>query len=218
VKLPPAPLRIKICGITRVEDAVLAADAGADMIGLNFVPTSARRVDVAVARAIADAVRGRVTVIGVVADEEETNLRALVQAVGLDRLQLHGHEPPALVLALAPLAFQALRVAGAEDVPRALAWPGDLLLVDASVPGQLGGTGVRVDPAIAAAIATERAVLLAGGLRPDNVAEAVLAARPWGVDVASGVEARPGIKDPDKVLAFVQAARAASASLLDQAP
>jgi phosphoribosylanthranilate isomerase len=205
-------LCVKICGVTRVVDAVLAADAGADMIGLNFVAGSPRRVDPSLAREIAAEVRGRVELVGVVADEDEERLFALQRDVGLDWLQLHGDEPPERVHALLPRAFKAVRVGSAEDASRAMRYPGEILLVDARVEGQLGGTGVRVDPALVQPLAGARRVMLAGGLRPDNVAEAVRVVGPWGVDTASGVESAPGIKDPDKVAAFIAAAREAVSS------
>ena len=203
------PLRVKICGVTRVIDAVLAADAGADMIGLNFVEGSPRRVDLRTAREIAERVRGQVELVGVVADEDDARLVELQRDVGLDWLQLHGDEPPERVQALLPRAFKAVRVGSADDASRAMAYPGEILLVDARVEGQLGGTGVCVDPALVVALAGARRVMLAGGLKPDNVAEAVRAVGPWGVDTASGVESAPGIKDPGKVTAFIAAARQA---------
>lgn len=203
-------MRVKICGITTTEDAEACVALGADMIGLNFVPGSPRRLDVARARAIVDAVRGRVELVGVVADLAEDELVALRSAVGLDRLQLHGSEPPELVRRLGAGAFKALRVGSAEDAAEAGRYDG-LVLVDAKVPGALGGTGHRVDFALAAPIARARDVLLAGGLGPANVADAVRAVGPWGVDVASGVERAPGIKDPAAIAAFVRAARSAGA-------
>jgi phosphoribosylanthranilate isomerase len=201
-------LHVKICGVTRVIDAVLAADAGADMIGLNFVEGSPRCVDGRLAREIADRVRGRVELVGVVADEDEARLSELEREVGLDWIQLHGDESPERVKALLPRAFKAVRVGSADDASLALQYPGEILLVDARVEGQLGGTGVRVDPALVQPLARARRVMLAGGLKPDNVAEAVRAVGPWGVDTASGVESAPGIKDPGKLAAFIAAARA----------
>ena len=207
---PPATLHVKICGLTRIEDVEAAISAGADMIGLNFVPGSPRCIDVARARALAGAARGRVEIVGVVADLDPLQVKAIVADVGLDRVQLHGDEPPEVIGALAPHAFKALRIGGAEDVALAARYEGDLLLVDARVPGQQGGTGVRVDPALVVGLARARRLLLAGGLGPDNVAEAVRVVRPWGVDVASGVEDAPGIKDERKVRAFVHEARRAA--------
>jgi phosphoribosylanthranilate isomerase len=198
-------VRIKICGITRVEDAEGCVALGVDLIGLNFVPSSPRCLDVACAKAIADAVRGRVEIVGVVADMDEAALIALAGAVGLDRLQLHGHEPPELVQRV-PRAFKALRVGDARDVAEADRYEG-LVLCDAKVPGALGGTGKTVDFALVAPLAGRRPILLAGGLGPSNVADAVRAVGPWGVDTASGVERAPGIKDLEAVAAFVRAAR-----------
>jgi phosphoribosylanthranilate isomerase len=176
------------------------------MLGLNFVSGSPRRVGLARARALADAVRGRVELVGVVADADDAVLTELQAAVGLDRLQLHGDEPPEEVARWAPRAFKALRIGSAADVAAAGRYEG-LLLVDAKVPGALGGTGRTVDFALVAPLARAREILLAGGLGPDNVADAIRAVDPWGVDVASGVERAPGVKDLDAVAAFVRAVR-----------
>ena len=199
---------IKVCGITTPEDAEACVALGVDWLGLNFVPSSPRCIDVAAALAIRSAVRGKAALVGVVADLPEAALEELRLAVGLDRLQLHGDEPPELVRRLAPFAFKALRVGDATDVTAAERYEG-LLLVDAKVPGALGGTGRTVDFALAAKLASARPILLAGGLGPGNVAAAVRAVSPWGVDVASGVELSPGVKDLDAVEAFVANARAA---------
>jgi phosphoribosylanthranilate isomerase len=201
-------LAIKICGITTAADAEACAALGADMLGLNFVPGSPRRVDVPAARAIADSVRGRVEIVGVVADLDEQALLDLRAAAGLDRLQLHGDEPPDLVQRLGAIAFKALRIGSDADVAAADAYEG-LILVDAKVKGALGGTGRAVDPALVAPLARRRPVLLAGGLGPGNVADAVRVVAPWGVDVANGVERAPGVKDLAKVASFVRAARGA---------
>ncbi|MDI1481276.1 phosphoribosylanthranilate isomerase [Polyangium sp. y55x31] len=207
---PPPALHVKICGFTRIEDVEAAVSAGADMIGLNFVPGSPRHIDVALARALADAARGRVEIVGVVADLDPPRIEELAREVGLDRVQLHGDELPEVIDALGPRAFKALRIGGAEDVALAARYGGDLLLVDARVPGQKGGTGVRVDAVLVVDLARARRLLLAGGLGPDNVAEAVRVVRPWGVDVASGVESAPGVKDERKMRAFVHEARRAA--------
>jgi phosphoribosylanthranilate isomerase len=203
-------MQIKICGITRVADAEDCVALGVDMIGLNFVPTSPRCLDVPRARAIADAVRGRVELVGVVADLDEVAMVALRAAVGLDRLQLHGHEAPEAVARLGAWAFKAVRLGDLADVAEAARYPG-LLLCDAKVPGALGGTGKPVDFALVAPLARTRPILLAGGLGAANVADAVRAVGPWGVDAASGVERSPGVKDRAALGAFVRAARAAGA-------
>lgn len=200
---------VKICGITRVPDALLAADAGADAIGVNLVPSSPRRVDEVEARAIADAVRGRVTVVGVVADLDAPAMRALRDQVGLDLLQLHGDESPGLLEEMLPAAYKALRIGGPLDVARAGRFGGDRLLVDARVEGALGGTGQSFDWRLVEELARQRRLILAGGLTPDTVARAVGSIRPWGVDVASGVERSARDKDPDAVRHFIRAAREA---------
>ncbi|MFI5301712.1 MAG: N-(5'-phosphoribosyl)anthranilate isomerase, partial [Polyangiales bacterium] len=136
-------------------------------------------------------------------------LRALRESVGLRCLQLHGDEPPELVEALLPHAYKAVRIADARDVDQALRYPGEYLLVDAKVDGALGGTGVRAPIDLAATIARHRRLTLAGGLRPDNVAEAIAAVKPFCVDVASGVEVagEPRRKSIVLVEAFVSAAK-----------
>jgi phosphoribosylanthranilate isomerase len=199
-------LRIKVCGITTAGDAEACVALGVDWLGLNFVPGSPRAIDVSAASAIRDAVRGRAELVGVVADRNEAALQSLRQAAGLDRLQLHGNEPPELVRRLAPYAFKALRIGGAADVTLAESFSG-LLLIDAKVPGALGGTGRTVDFSLVVNLAKTRKVILAGGLTPANVAVAVRTVKPWGVDVASGVERSPRVKDLDKVKAFVEGAR-----------
>jgi phosphoribosylanthranilate isomerase len=202
---------LKICGITNPEDARLAADAGADALGLNFVATSKRRIDEYAARAIADAVRGRVELVGVVANETSERLRALAEAVGLDWLQLHGEESPG-ALAAVPSAFKAVGVENADDVAHAAAYPGERLLVDAKAFGTTGGTGQRFDWALVRELAASRRLILAGGLTPENVAEAVHSVRPWGIDVASGVEraGEPRRKDAERVVRFIENARRAA--------
>lgn len=202
-------MHIKICGVTRIGDADACAALGVDWIGLNFVPGSPRCIGAAAARAIADAVRGRLEVVGVVADLDEAGIEELCLAVGLDRVQLHGHEGPELLRRLGGRAYKALRVGSAADVAEAGRYPG-LILVDAKVAGALGGTGKTVDGALVAPLARARPMMLAGGLGPGNVADAVGAVVPFGVDAASGVERAPGVKDLDAVAAFVRAARAAA--------
>jgi phosphoribosylanthranilate isomerase len=199
--------RVKICGVTTVEDAKDCADAGADAIGVNFIPSSVRRVDRERARAIVEAVGARVLVVGVVANESIEAMRALREASGVGCLQLHGDEGPGEVKALLPHAYKAVRVAGPADVDVARGMPGEYVLVDAKVVGALGGTGHTFDWALVVGLGAERRLVLAGGLTPESVAQAVRRVRPWCVDVASGVESSPGRKDPRKVRAFVEAAR-----------
>lgn len=201
---------VKICGIKCPSDADLAIAAGADMLGLNFVPTSPRFIEVHEAQAIARAVYGRAQLVGVFADEDEARMRDIVAAVGLDLVQLHGSERPEFVSTMLPHAFKAVSIGSAQDVEFAKTYPGELLLVDARVAGQRGGTGVRIDPDLVAPLARLRPILLAGGLRPENVAEAVRHVQPRGVDVASGVETSPGFKDEGMMREFVMEARRAA--------
>lgn len=201
-------VHVKICGVRTVDDALSCARLGASALGLNFVASSPRRVDVATARAIARAVRAsgaKTRIVGVVADMTLDAMRALLLDAELDRLQLHGDEPPEALAPLLPQAYKAVRVATASDVARARAYPGHDLLVDAKVEGALGGTGHTFDWSLVTDLANERRVTLAGGLRPNNVAAAIRAVSPWCVDVASGVERAPGEKDLDAVRAFLDA-------------
>jgi len=200
--------RVKICGVTSAEQALACIEAGADSVGVNFVPSSVRRVDVPTATAIVRAVGARALVVGVVAGMSLAAMRALREATGVGCLQLHGDEPADDVAALLPHAYKAVRVAAREDVERARAAPGEYVLVDAKVDGALGGTGHAFDWTLILELARERRLVLAGGLTPENVGRAVAMVNPWCVDVASGVESAPGQKDLAKVRAFVRAARA----------
>lgn len=201
---------VKVCGITTVDDALAAVDLGASAIGLNFVAASRRRIDTERARAIANAVHdakgARVLVVGVVADMTVDAMRDLARDAGLDCLQLHGDEPPDVLAPLLPHAYKAIRIASAEDVARAASYPGDHVLVDAKVDGALGGTGATFDWSLVRGLARTRKLTLAGGLTPDNVARAIEALSPYCVDVASGVERAPGVKDRAKMRAFIEAA------------
>ena len=199
--------RIKICGVRSLAQARACVEKGVDSIGVNFVPSSPRRVDEATARAIVRAVEGRALVVGVVADLPVAAMIALREAVGVGCLQLHGRESREDVSALLPHAYKAVRIASAEDVIEAEAMPGEFLMVDAKVEGNLGGTGRRFDWNLVTGLAARRKLVLAGGLTPENVADAIRQVRPWCVDVASGVERSPGTKDMDKLQAFVAAVR-----------
>lgn len=196
---------VKICGVTSVSDAVACAKLGVTAIGVNFVPSSPRRIQLARAANIVAAVPD-VLVVGVVADMPVDELRAVHAIVGC--VQFHGDEPPDALIPYLPHAYKAVRVATKADVERARTYPGDHILVDAKVEGALGGTGATFDWSLVRKLAKERKLTLAGGLTPDNVASAVAAVYPYCVDVASGVESSPGVKDLGKVKAFVEAARA----------
>lgn len=202
-------MRVKICGVTTLEQAWACVELGVDAIGVNLVDSSPRRIDEPLARAIAQGVGDRVLVVAVVADRSVAAMRELRAATGVGCLQLHGNEAAADVEPLLPHAYKAVRIGGPADVAAADAMPGEYVMVDARVEGALGGTGRTVDWTLVSSLAKRRKLVLAGGLTPENVRDAVTAVRPWCVDVASGVESTPGIKDLRKVAAFVRAARAA---------
>lgn len=207
---------VKICGITSVEDALLAIAAGADALGLNLVPTSKRVIDLATAAHIAASVGDLVELIAVVANRTADELEDLRRATGVHSLQLHGTETPAELQAVQPGAFKAVAIGGAEDIARAATYGGERLLLDAKSPsGELGGTGMRFDWSLARPLVQSRQVILAGGLYPDNVAEAIRTLKPFGVDVASGVELaqNPRKKHEALLRSFVYAVRGA-----DRAP
>jgi len=204
----PAERWVKICGVTNVADAVVAVAEGASALGLNFVPSSRRYIDPRSAREIARAVAGRAELVGVFADEPVEKMETLRTELGLDWLQLHGAEPPELVARL-PRSFKALGVVSPEDVERALSYPGERVLLDAKVGSALGGTGVTFDWSLVSTGPHAARLIVAGGLHPGNVGDAIARMSPFGVDVASGVEPPndPRRKDADKIRAFVRAAR-----------
>lgn len=218
---------VKICGVTSAADAAVVAEAGADALGLNFVPGSPRFVDVETARAVAAATPPGVLVVGVFAGMPPPEILGLVRAVGLGAVQLHGHlhgpgtpvDPPESCALLVDVpVIRAVRL-GTDGLAAARRWiaaatalraPPALALVDAGGPGALGGTGRRVDwETLAREPALGLPWALAGGLDAANVTAAIRVTGARAVDVASGVESAPGRKDPSQVRAFVSAARAA---------
>ena len=200
--------KIKICGIKTIADAIAAVDAGADLIGFNFYPKSPRYVEVGVVRNIMSVMRriGKVTCVGVFVNASVSEILATMDTLGLNLAQLHGDETPEMLKSLDGKGFKAFRgIPGSIDGFERQAAPA--FLVDAAVKGVYGGSGVTADWDGAAELAKKYPLLLAGGLTPENVAEAVSRVQPWGVDVASGVESAPGVKDARKMQAFVQAVR-----------
>jgi phosphoribosylanthranilate isomerase len=218
-------LWIKICANTSLEDAQLAADAGADAIGFVFAP-SPRRVTVEQVAAITPHLHATIEKIGVFVDAALEEIEAAVRACGLTGAQLHSHAAPDAPRALRAKFGPSLKIlrvvhfdAHAAEHAAALDEDAnvDAILVDSHTPAAVGGTGVAFDwPAARDALfknAKGRRFVAAGGLTPSNVALAIATLRPWGVDVVSGVESSPGRKDPDKVRAFLTNARAASRKL-----
>ncbi|MCA9537081.1 MAG: phosphoribosylanthranilate isomerase [Myxococcales bacterium] len=202
------PTRVKVCGVRTPEDALMCADAGVDTLGLNFWPGTPRCVDVPTAQRIVAALAGRVEVVAVFVDQGLDFVRHVRAETGISWVQLHGEETPEDVAALLPTAYKALGVSDTSPLDEVRRYPGEHILLDARVSGAMpGGTGTRFDWALATSVAAERKLTLAGGLTPENVAECVRLVRPYRVDVASGVESAPGVKDADKVAAFVRGAR-----------
>ena len=217
-------MRVKICGITNIEDAVAATQAGADLLGFIFYPKSQRRVSVEDAREIVARLRAEYSnpplMVGVFVDVEYDEVARTLDEAKLDLAQLSGSEPPLEVGLLAPRAFKAIRPQNRADADGISAAYNEVLpptdpatatrpsfLVDAYHPWRFGGTGRAADWNAARSLALRYPTLLAGGLTPDTVAEAITEVQPWGVDVASGVESAPGTKDHDLVRRFIAAAR-----------
>ena len=198
--------RVKICGITRLDDALAAAEAGADAVGFVFWPRSPRCVPVDVAARIRRALPAFVVPVGVFVNQGIDQVAAIADTVGLGAVQLHGDEPPAQWAAVPAPCIKAVAVSDGFD-PRVLAaWPEAVLpLLDVYDPERRGGTGRAVDRSAAAEAARIRPVVLAGGLRAENVEAAILDIRPYAVDVSSGVERAPGVKDLGRLRAFLQA-------------
>lgn len=212
------PFRVKICGITTPADAVLCAEGGADAIGLNFHGASKRSIDIPTARAILAALPAEVTPVGLFVNEPIDSLRRTAGELGIKWIQLHGDESPADLAKLPPEVsiLWARRGLVWGEVLRELERCEQLgrvphgVLCDARVEGSYGGTGHTADWQDLADRGdphTSFPLMLAGGLTPQNVREAIAQVQPWGVDTASGVEASPGRKDPELVRAFVEQAR-----------
>ncbi|MDH1683413.1 phosphoribosylanthranilate isomerase [Pseudomonas chengduensis] len=201
-------VRSKICGITRIEDALAAVAAGADAIGLVFYGKSPRAVGVEQAAAIVQALPPFVTTVGLFVDMPRDQLQQLLQRLPLDLLQFHGDESPADCEGHGRPYIKALRVRPGEDVAAAMApYSGARgILLDTFVEGVPGGTGASFDWSLVPENAA-KPIILAGGLDADNVAAAIRQVRPYAVDVSGGVEASKGIKDAGKIHAFVQAVR-----------
>jgi len=211
--------RIKICGVTRPEDAAHAVACGAEAIGINFFPGSPRFVPAAVAREIIAAVADRAEVVGVFVNESPGTIVTLCGRLGIRRVQLHGDESSGDASRIPLWRMKAVHADRTPDLPALLAYPCEAFLFDAGGKGAYGGTGRELAwgelgerfPGIAGERGSggaRKPWFLAGGLTPSNVERAILAARPFGVDVASGVESSPGRKDPDMVKTFIERANA----------
>lgn len=202
--------RIKCCGMTRVEDALLAARLGADAIGVVITARSRRRVSLLQARTIVRAMPPLVTTVALLMDDDADLVREVIDVVQPDLLQFHGSEPDHWCAQFGRPYLKAVAMGdGPAALPRLREYPGASgLLLDGHGFGEPGGSGAAFDWSLIPAL-REQPLILAGGLHPGNVAEAIRRARPWAVDVASGIESAPGIKDPDKLAAFILGVRAA---------
>jgi phosphoribosylanthranilate isomerase len=206
---------VKICGITRGDEAEAIVAAGADALGINFWPKSKRFIALAEAAPWLRELAGRVPRVAVTVNATDDELRALHESGVIDWIQLHGDETPDRVTSLTQQGLPVFKALGVKDrtlLETAAAFASPTLLLDAYAPNEYGGSGETMDWALGAEAVRlwpDRQIVLAGGLTPENIAEAVRQVRPAGVDVASGVESSPGRKDLEKVRAFIEAVRIA---------
>ncbi len=203
------PLHVKICGVTRVEDAIAAAELGADLIGVNFAPASPRCISPEQAIEIVKALPKGVEAVGVFVNEPAARVNAIAEHVGLHLAQLHGTESPEEADRVRIPVMKAVRIRSDADIADAGKYRVDLLLID--TPSEKhGGTGETGDWQMAAKACGQLRAFLAGGLDPDNVAEAIRVVNPYGVDVCTGVESSPGVKDREKMAEFIARAQGLS--------
>jgi phosphoribosylanthranilate isomerase len=203
----PKAVDIKICGLTNLEDALAAREAGADFLGFVIYRRSARGITARTLRRIADRLPGAPRVIGVFVNETRDKIAHIASDCGLYAVQLHGDEAADAVLPLPVRVWRSVRLARRGPAPLPGDWPAERYVLDAAAPGMYGGTGKQVNWIRAKGLASRYTIMLAGGLTPGNVATAIRRARPAGVDVASGVEKAPGKKDHRKMAEFIAAAR-----------
>ena len=208
----PSP-KIKICGVTRLSDAELAVSLGAWAIGMVFDPASPRAIEVEGAAEIGTALKRRIELVGVFVNASLDDLVAVAETVPLTAIQLHGDEGPSYCREAGRRTglkvIKALRVRDAATIRALSAYKTDYHLLDAYVPGRAGGTGERFDWSLVAEHPDKTPVILSGGIRPDNVSEAIETVAPFAIDCSSGVESSPGHKDPDKLEQLFEAAREA---------
>jgi len=211
-------MKIKICGLKTIEDSRTACEAGADMLGFNFYQPSPRYIGIDSCRKIIEEIKTsypETICVGIFVNEDPLQVRTIMAETGLDLAQLSGNEPLTDVQELGSLAFKALRPVSLremkvfiKDLPTREVPPA--FLIDKHEIGVYGGTGKTGNWELAAEIAKEHPILLAGGLNPDNVTAAIQEVHPWGVDVATGVEIERGVKDQGKIISFIHNARASS--------
>ncbi|MBN8583215.1 MAG: phosphoribosylanthranilate isomerase [Anaerolineae bacterium] len=212
---------IKICGIKTLKDALAAIEAGTDYLGFNFYPKSVRFIEKSACAEITSVLKRehpQIKLVGVFVNSSVEEIKDILAICSLDLAQLHGDETPEMVASFNGKAFKAVRLSSSESFDPSIfvresvteSVDNPAMLIDAAVKGVYGGSGVTADWASAAKLAKKYPLLLAGGLTPENVADAVRQVQPWGVDVASGVESAPGEKDAEKMKAFVRAVQSGS--------
>jgi len=210
----PAPGYIKACGITTLDDALHAADAGVDAIGLNLWPKSPRFVPLKKAQIIAQALRAHVQIVTVTVDATVSEVQEIIREIQPHWLQMHGHETQEFIEQFQPDAFCAVGLANDRDVERAINACGAWVLIDAKDEILRGGTGKMAPSSLAKRVIQKRPTLLAGGIIPENVYDAICDLQPYGIDVASGIEKAPGQKDRQKLMHYVEKARSAFHKIL----
>jgi phosphoribosylanthranilate isomerase len=206
----PMNIRVKICGITRLQDALDACGFGADLLGFNFVPESKRYINPYSAREIIASLPPFVMRVGIFADEELRVVNDLAQFLNLDAVQLHGNEDSAYCSGVQSTVIKAVRVSRKADLDGFEIYDVPALLLDSKVEGTLGGSGRSFPWEMASDLCVKRRIFLAGGLTPSNVRDAVRILSPFGVDTASGVEIEPGVKDRALMKKFISAAKCAA--------
>jgi phosphoribosylanthranilate isomerase len=199
--------RVKICGITNLDDAITAVECGADAMGFVFWFKSPRFIEPLEAKRIASEVPPFVTTVGVFVNEPVEGINRLVHSVGLDCVQLHGEEPPEVCRGLEAKVIKAVRVSAEKDLEGLDRYDVSAFMLDTFCEGVQGGSGETFDWDIAVKAKRFGAVILSGGLTPDNVVDAIRHVRPYGVDVSTGVEREPGKKDPEKIRKFIDTVR-----------
>ena len=198
-------VRVKVCGITNLDDALAAVSYGADALGFIFAP-SPRQVEPAQVRDMAGRIPPFVTRVGVFVDETLETVRQLRTDCHLDAIQLHGREDDEYIAALGGQIIKAIRMKDTDSIKEGM-YPTASLLLDTYRPNQVGGTGHTFDWTLARKPAQQRPVILAGGLNPDNIKQAIQTVGPYAVDVSSGVESAPGRKDHEKLARFINRAK-----------
>lgn len=200
---------VKICGLTNYDDALFAMQCGADYLGFVLVPETPRYVAPVQIRKIISKLPKSVKTVGVFMNQPADRVMQSLDETGLNIAQLHGEEEPEEIEQIGrERVWKVVMVSTAQVMEGVVRCPADMLLADSIVKGRRGGTGVVCDWSLAAGLSAQRRIMLAGGLNPDNVAEAVRRVKPFGVDVSSGVEKAPGVKDHGKIRAFIERARA----------